>query len=112
MNYVTLRDIGNAGDGRDLQVSFSKSSTEPFISHYRVMIVKQSKTLNQTEAQRVSSAAYATVYPSGSDPTLTLTSGSKDVDGDLIRNNQAYKAYVLAVSKTGGTYAFPRLPRR
>ncbi|MFK4165923.1 stalk domain-containing protein [Paenibacillus lautus] len=105
VNYVTLRDIGNAGDGRDLQVSFSKSSTEPFISHYRVMIVKQSKTLNQTEAQRVSSAAYATVYPSGSDPTLTLTSGSKDVDGDLIRNNQAYKAYVLAVSKTGGTYA-------
>ncbi|EGG31899.1 copper amine oxidase N-terminal domain-containing protein [Paenibacillus sp. HGF5] len=105
VNYVTLRDIGNAGDGRDLQVSFSKSSTEPLISHYRVMIVKQSKTLNQTEAQRVSSAAYTSVYPTGSDPMLTLTSGSKDVDGDLIRDNQAYKAYVLAVSKTGGAYA-------
>lgn len=105
VNYVTLRDIGNAGDGRDLQVSFSKSSTESLISHYRVMIVKQSKTLNQSEAQRVSSAAYTTVYPSGSDPTLTLTSGSRDVDNDLIRDNQAYKAYVLAVSKTGGTYA-------
>lgn len=105
VNYVTLRDIGNAGDGRDLQVSFSKSSTEALISHYRVMIVKQSKTLNQSEAQRVSSAAYTTVYPSGSDPTLTLTSGSRDVDNDLIRDNQAYKAYVLAVSKTGGTYA-------
>lgn len=105
VNYVTLRDIGNTGDGRDLQVSFSKSSTESLISHYRVMIVKQSKTLNQSEAQRVSSAAYTTVYPSGSDPTLTLTSGSRDVDNDLIRDNQAYKAYVLAVSKTGGTYA-------
>lgn len=105
VNYVTLRDIGNAGDGRDLQVSFSKSSTESLISHYRVMIVKQSKTLNQSEAQRVSSAAYTSVYPSGSDQTLTLTSGSRDVDNDLIRDNQAYKAYVLAVSKTGGTYA-------
>lgn len=105
VNYVTLRDIGNAGDGRDLQVSFSKSSTESLISHYQVMIVKQSKTLNQSEAQRVSSAAYTSVYPSGSDPTLTLTSGSRDVDNDLIRDNQAYKAYVLAVSKTGGTYA-------
>ncbi len=105
VNYVTLRDIGNAGDGRDLQVSFSKSSTESLISHYRVMIVKQSKTLNQSEAQRVSSAAYTTVYPSGSDQTLTLTSGSRDVDNDLIRDNQSYKAYVLAVSKTGGTYA-------
>lgn len=105
VNYVTLRDIGNAGDGRDLQVSFSKSSTESLISHYRVMIVKQSKTLNQSEAQRVSSAAYTTVYPSGSDQTLTLTSGSRDVDNDLIRDNQSYKAYVLAVSNTGGTYA-------
>lgn len=105
VNYVTLRDIGNAGDGRDLQVSFSKSSTESLISHYRVLIVKQSKTLNQTEAQRVSSAAYTSVYPTGSDPTLTLTSGSRDVDNDPIRDNQAYKAYVLAVSKTGGTYA-------
>lgn len=105
VNYVTLRDIGNAGDGRDLQVSFSKSSTESLISHYRVLIVKQSKTLNQSEAQRVSSAAYTSVYPSGSDPTLTLTSGSRDVDNDPIRDNQAYKAYVLAVSKTGGTYA-------
>ncbi|OME92937.1 MULTISPECIES: copper amine oxidase N-terminal domain-containing protein [Paenibacillus] len=105
VNYVTLRDIGNAGDGRDLQVSFSKSSTESLISHYRVMIVKQSKTLNQSEAQRVSSAAYTSVYPSGSDQTLTLTSGSRDVDNDLIRDNQSYKAYVLAVSNTGGTYA-------
>lgn len=105
VNYVTLRDIGNAGDGRDLQVSFSKSSTESLISHYRVMIVKQSKTLNQSEAQRVSSAAYTTVYPSGSDQTLTLTSSSRDVDNDLIRDNQSYKAYVLAVSNTGGTYA-------
>ncbi|KOP64598.1 copper amine oxidase [Bacillus sp. FJAT-18019] len=105
VNYVTLRDIGNAGDGRDLQVSFSKSSTESSISHYRVMIVKQSKSLTQSEAQRLSSAFYTTVYPAGSDLSQTLTSDSRDVDGDLIRNNQAYKAYVLAVSKSGGTYA-------
>lgn len=105
VNYVTLRDIGNTGDGRDLQVSFSKSSTESSISHYRVMIVKQSKSLTQSEAQRLSSAFYTTVYPAGSDLSQTLTSDSRDVDGDLIRNNQAYKAYVLAVSKSGGTYA-------
>lgn len=105
VNYVTLRDIGNAGDGRDLQVSFSKSSTESSISHYRVMIVKQSKSLTQSEAQRLASAFYTTVYPAGSDLSQTLTSNSRDVDNELIRENQAYKAYVLAVSKTGGTYA-------
>ena len=105
VNYVTLRDIGNAGDGRDLQVSFSKSSTEALISHYRddCKAVQDVKPIRGTA--RVL-GAYTTVYPSGSDPTLTLTSGSRDVDNDLIRDNQAYKAYVLAVSKTGGTYAF------
>ncbi|EFU42351.1 copper amine oxidase domain protein [Paenibacillus vortex V453] len=105
VSYVTLKDIGNAGDGRDLQVSFSKSSTESLISHYRVMIVKQSKTFSQADATRISSANYTTVYPAGSDRSQVLTSSSRDIDGDLIRDNQAYKAYVLAVGKSGGTYA-------
>ncbi|AWP29278.1 copper amine oxidase N-terminal domain-containing protein [Paenibacillus sp. Cedars] len=105
VSYVTQKDIGNAGDGRDLQVSFSKSSTESLISHYRVMIVKQSKTFSQADATRISSANYTTVYPAGSDRSQVLTSSSRDIDGDLIRDNQAYKAYVLAVGKSGGTYA-------
>lgn len=102
VSYVTLRDVGNSGDGRDLQVNFAKSVTESQVGQYRVMIVKSSKSssFNVSAAQMVPSYNYTVVYPSGSDPSVTLTSGSRDVDGDYIRDNQAYTAYVLAIGKT------------
>ncbi|MEK3782121.1 copper amine oxidase N-terminal domain-containing protein [Paenibacillus sp. FSL R5-0810] len=105
VNHVTLRDIGNAGDGRDLSVSFSKSSTESQVSHYRVFIVKQSQSLSSAEAQRLPSTAYTSVLPTGSDLTRTLSASTTDTNGDLIRNNQPYKAYVLTVGNTSGNYA-------
>ncbi len=105
VNYVTLRDIGNAGDGRDLSVSFSKSSTESQVSHYRVFIVKQSQSLSLAEAQRLPSTAYTSVLPTGSDLTRTLSASTTDTNGDLIRNNQPYKAYVLTVGNISGNYA-------
>ena len=36
---VSVRDVNDQGDGRDLEVSFSKSSTESYVDHYRVMVV-------------------------------------------------------------------------
>ncbi|WP_082423146.1 copper amine oxidase N-terminal domain-containing protein [Paenibacillus dakarensis] len=104
VSYVTLRDIGNNGDGRDLQVSFSKSATESRAAQYRVMVVKSSKTssFNLSTAQLVPSSNFTVVYPSGSDPSVTLTSNSRDVDGEYIRQGQAYTSYVLAVGKIAG----------
>lgn len=45
VSNVSVRDVGDQGDGRDLEVSFSKSSTESYVDHYRVMVVKASKIL-------------------------------------------------------------------
>jgi len=103
VSYVTLRDVGNQGDGRDLEVSFSKSSTESLIDHYRVQIVKASKSLNLASALNVSASNYTIVSPTGSDRAVTLSQSSRDVDGDYIRNDQPYVAYVLAVGK--GSYS-------
>lgn len=102
---VTMQDIGNAGDGRDIQVSFTKSSTESLISHYRILIVKQSKSLNLAAARQVPLAGYTAVYPTGTNVTQALSSSTRDTDGDLIKENQAYKAYVLAYGNTGGNAA-------
>ncbi|HEY4391389.1 MAG TPA: copper amine oxidase N-terminal domain-containing protein [Paenibacillus sp.] len=103
VSYVTLRDVGNQGDGRDLEVSFSKSSTESLVDHYRVMVVKASKSLNLASALNVSASNYTIVSPTGSDRAVTLSQSSRDVDGDYIRNDQPYVAYVLAVGK--GSYS-------
>ncbi|WP_410771193.1 stalk domain-containing protein [Fontibacillus sp. BL9] len=101
VSYVTLRDVGNTGDGRDLEVSFSRSSNESLVDHYRILVVKAANAsgFNLSSALKVSSANYTTVRPSGSDPAVTLSSGAKDVDGSNIQSNQPYVAYVLAVGK-------------
>ncbi|KKO54133.1 copper amine oxidase N-terminal domain-containing protein [Paenibacillus sp. DMB20] len=110
VNYVSLKDIGNYGDGRDLQVNFTKSYNEQRASHYRVMIVKSSKSsgFGLSSAYSVPSANYTSVYPNGSDPSVTLTSASRDVDGDLIRDNQAYVGYVLAVGNNSNETVLSR----
>ncbi|MDU2243545.1 MAG: copper amine oxidase N-terminal domain-containing protein, partial [Paenibacillus sp.] len=99
--YVSARDVGNNGDGRDLEISFSKSSNESRVEQYRVMIVKASNAsaFNLTAAQRVGSANYTSLSPSGTDPVLNLSAGARDVDGSAIRENQSYVAYVLAIGK-------------
>lgn len=106
-SYVTLRDVANYGDGRDLQVNFSKSSNESRASQYRIMVVKASKSssFNLSSAQMVSNYNYAVIFPNGSDPSITLNSASRDVDGEYIRDNQSYVAYVLSVGKINGDVA-------
>jgi len=103
VSYVSGRDIGNQGDGRDLEVTYSKSSTESLVDHYRVFVVKASKSFNQASALKVSASNYTKVLPSGSDRSITLSQKSRDVDGDYIKNDQPYVTYVLAVGK--GSYS-------
>ncbi|WP_246061491.1 copper amine oxidase N-terminal domain-containing protein [Paenibacillus oralis] len=104
---VYARDIGDNGDGRDLEVSFSKSYNESRVDHYRVLIVKSANVsrFSLAAAKNVSSGNYTSLYPTGSDPVVTLTSNSRDVDGEYIREDQSYVAFVLAVGKTSGQAA-------
>ena len=104
---VSARDIGDNGDGRDLEVRFSKAYNESNIDHYRVLIVKSanSSQFGLAAARNVTSGNYTTLYPNGSDQVLTLTSNSRDVDGDYIREDQYYVAIVLSVGKTSGQIA-------
>ncbi len=102
---VQLKDVSDNGDGRDLQVSFTQSSNEALVDHYRVMIVKAWSTFNISSAQKVTSANYSTVLATGTNPTIRMTANSRDVDGDLIKGNQTYVAYVFAVGKGNNTSA-------
>ncbi|MFJ5566308.1 stalk domain-containing protein [Lysinibacillus xylanilyticus] len=97
---VSGRDVSNQGDGRDLEVSFSKSSTESLVDHYRVLVVKASKSFNQASALKISASNYTKVSTTGSNRSITLSQSSRDVDGDYIKNDQPYVIYVLAVGKS------------
>lgn len=101
VTYVSARDIADNGDGRDMQISFSRASNQSSIDHYRVMVVKANKTsgFNLASALKVPSANYTSVAVGSIDPTITLTSQSRDVEGDLIKAGQSYVVYVVSVGK-------------
>ncbi|MNO60060.1 hypothetical protein D3C76_506620 [compost metagenome] len=108
VSYVSLRDNGSNGDGRDLEVGFAKSSNEASaVDHYRVYIVKAGNvsSFNLNAASKVSPGNYSTLLPTGNDQSLKLLSSTRDVDGAVIKANQSYVAFVLAVGKGNGTNA-------
>ncbi|WHY18715.1 copper amine oxidase N-terminal domain-containing protein [Paenibacillus sp. G2S3] len=105
VSNVVAQDVSDFGDGRDLQVSFTRAANESLVDHYRVLIVKSGNILNLSSAQTITSYNYSTVLPTGTNPSIQLTSASRTVDGDSIKSNQAYVAYVLTVGKGSNTSA-------
>ncbi|MEK5256783.1 copper amine oxidase N-terminal domain-containing protein [Paenibacillus sp. FSL F4-0125] len=103
VSNIVAQDVSDFGDGRDLQVSFTRAVNESLVDHYRVLIVKSGNILNLSSAQAVASYNYSTVLPTGTNPSIKLTSISRTVDGDSIKNNQAYVAYILTVGKGSNT---------
>ncbi|WP_019637265.1 copper amine oxidase N-terminal domain-containing protein [Paenibacillus fonticola] len=101
VSYVYARDIGNNGDGRDLEVSFSRAANSSLVDHYRILVVKANKASNYSlsSALKVSSANYTSVSAGNNDQTIALTSQSRDVDGDLITVNRSYVVYVVTVGR-------------
>nr|WP_280521269.1 copper amine oxidase N-terminal domain-containing protein [Paenibacillus mangrovi] len=101
VSYVSARIVGRNGDGRDLEVSFPKVQRESNISEYRVLVVKSANAYGFNLSQAISTGHYTSVQPSGIDPLVTLSSQSRDVNGDVLKNNQSYSVYVLSVGKRG-----------
>ncbi|MBE9916253.1 copper amine oxidase N-terminal domain-containing protein [Paenibacillus donghaensis] len=100
VSYVNAQIVGRNGDGRDVQINFAKAYNESDVKEYRVLIVKSS-SYGFTTSQALSNAYYTSAWPTGRDQNVNLTSQSKDVNGDLLRNNQSYNAYVLTLGKNG-----------
>ena len=95
---IVATDVGNNANGLDLGITFNKAANEATVSSYRLMIVKNSaaSTFDVTAAQAVPLANYTAITPNGSNVSLTLTSTSKDVDGDPITLGVPYRAFVLS----------------
>ncbi|MBB3129974.1 hypothetical protein FHS19_004679 [Paenibacillus rhizosphaerae] len=101
--YVSARIISKNGDGRDVEVSFPKVSPESGVSEYRVLMVKSGNAYNFNLAQALSTGSYTSIRPNGDDVSITLSSQTRDVNGDLLRSGQSYAAFVLTVGKKGNS---------
>lgn len=97
---LSVLDIGNAGNGSDVQVSFSKISNETNVSEYRIFIVKSSEsgTFNLEKAVDIAPGNFIGVPKTGANFSMSLSDQAKTVDGELIANAVAYRVYVMTVS--------------
>lgn len=101
-----VKDNSDYGDGRDIQVSFNRSSDESKVANYRVFVVRNSvaSSFNLTTASNLSSSLYYTVNKTGNNITTTLPSSMKDTSGYNVTNLQDYRIYVMAVGNQQNGY--------
>lgn len=104
---VVAADVNNFGDGRDLQVSFTKVADETPIAEYRIFVVRVSdaNTFDLAKANAVPAGNYTTVTKKGTNISQTLASNARDVNGNLIENSIVYKIFVMSVSSVGHSNA-------
>ncbi|MET3938418.1 hypothetical protein ABIC22_001230 [Paenibacillus sp. PvP094] len=101
-----VKDNSDYGDGRDILVSFNRSSDESKVASYRIFVVRNSvaSSFNLTTASNLSSSLYYTVNKTGSNITTTLPSSMKDTSGYNVTNLQDYRIYVMAVGNQQNNY--------
>jgi hypothetical protein len=101
---VTAKDIGDNGDGSDLQVTFNRSSNETNVYHYRVFAVKTANLGGFDLAEANRNPNYKVVNKASGSGNYTLTLNDvKATDGTKILNDENYRIFVLAVSNNSNS---------
>jgi len=97
---VVMVDIGDKGNGEDVQVTFDKAADESTVDEYRVIVVKSAKAGNFTlaDADKVPFGIYRSVPKTGSNLVKFLNSNTKDTDGDLITFGVPYKTFIWSIA--------------
>lgn len=95
-----VKDIGNQGNGLDVEVQFNKAADELKVGFYKVIICKSAKAAAFTieDAKKLNPARFMDVPKTGFDLKVVLTSTFEDADGEKIKNGIKYKALVLSVA--------------
>jgi len=98
---VAASDVSDYNNGQDLRVSFTKSSNESDINHYRIFVVKTSNasSFDLATANAITNPElYTLVYKTGGNISQVLSANARDVNGAFIRNDNSYRVFVLAVA--------------
>jgi len=95
-----VKDIGNKGNGQDIEVTFTKAVDESKVGQYKVLICKTDKAASITvdDVKKLNPSRITDVAKTGADIQVVLSAIIQDSDGDLIKNNIKYKALVVSVA--------------
>ncbi|GGA29986.1 copper amine oxidase N-terminal domain-containing protein [Paenibacillus physcomitrellae] len=102
-----LNDGSDYGNGRDLQINFTRSADESKVAYYRIFVVKSGNTgsFSLSAANSVYSGRYYDVAKTGN-PTVTTTlpSNMREVQGSAVTEGISYRVFVMAVSNNPPVY--------
>lgn len=95
---LDVRDVSNFGNGQDMELGFEPPGDLSLVSEFRIYVVKaENATSFDSLAAAGISNNYEAVEASENYIKVVLTATSKDVDGDLILEGQAYQLFVSSV---------------
>ncbi|MEO9965255.1 MAG: hypothetical protein ABJF11_05680 [Reichenbachiella sp.] len=95
---LEVRDISNFGDGRDLQLGFTPPTDLTLIKSFRAYVVKSENAVDFDSLSAASvSQHFLAIDTAVGFTTVIFTAKSKDVDGDLLTEGQAYNLFVSSV---------------
>jgi len=99
VSNVRMEDIGENGNGLDILVSFRKPTIETRISEYRIIVIKSFlfSTFDLAKAEAIIPENYTRVDTLDGNKVVLITT-SKDSDGELLRNDTEYKAFILTIA--------------
>jgi hypothetical protein len=97
---LSISDVSNYKDSRDIEVSFKIPLNEFLLSAYRIIVVKSSEAANFTidSANLAQPQNYTQVPAVGADYLLTLPPGANDFNGDPITEFIPYNVFVLSIA--------------
>lgn len=100
ISNLIIVDVGDLGNGADLQVSFSKVNDETNVLEYRIFVVNSDQSANFTieTAAGISMSNLFIAVKTGSNISVNLREDSKTTTGELIGNDVPYKIFVMTVT--------------
>lgn len=108
---ISVRDVANFGNGRDIQYSFDKPSDISMIEEFRVFLVPQEASQSFDSTAALSTTHFASIASVGSSFNARLSEDQNDVEGNLITENKAYLLFILSKgsdeSGLGGALSSP-----
>lgn len=98
-------DVGNNGDGTDLQISFTIPGSEVGITEYRIFVVDSTDaaTFNIDSAKAVPTGDYIVHTPNAANYNSAQLASTTDVKGNLITNNKPYVIFVMSLHDGANT---------
>ncbi len=99
-SLITLLDNGNLGDSRDLYLTFKNLMNEDQVLNYNLILAKSGTNLefDITTATSLSQDRMHSIEKGGNAVKKQIESEFKDSDGDDIKNDQSYDAYIFTKS--------------